>query len=319
MSRGIQYKLTGESIRGDITPYHYKAPPLDYSVGAEEYDLQGMSRPAKSKLIMDGASRFRIGFEIEKVSLDRDALREYELFCGFERDSSCGYEAVTHVLPLLPKGVWRDKVFDIMDKANRIIDDRYSPSDVRCGGHINISVIGHTPYEVLNKIRTHMGIMYALYRFRLINRMCRGDIFMTPWAPRGLDTDAAKYNVARSVDNTYLEIRIPNRVISVKQLKLRYELMYEILYAAFEGGAYSFLHKVRPIVHKMYDGDTERVDEVMRLAKHFQRMIDSCQINEYVRQFVDPQGELVIYYDEQTKEQFLHHYEQEDDESLRPF
>lgn len=314
----IEYKLTGESIRGDITPYHYKAPPLDHSVGAGDYDLSGMSRPLKRKLIMDGASRFRIGFEIEKVALDRDALREYELFCGFERDSSCGYEAVTNVLPLLPPSVWRDKVFDLMLKANRIIDDKFSPSDVRCGGHINVSVIGMGGYEVLKHIRKHMGVLYALYRFRLINKMCRGDIFMSPWSPKGLETDGARYNVARVVSGEYVEIRIPNRVVSVRQLILRYELMYELMYASFEGGGYSFLRKVRPIVSKMYDDDKERVDEVMRLATHFQRMIDSSQINEYVRQFVDPQGEMVAYYDDETKQQFLHRYE-ENNEDVHPF
>jgi hypothetical protein len=47
------------------------------------------------------------------------------LLCGFERDGSCGYEAVTNILPLLPASVWRNKVYDMMHKASRIIEDRY--------------------------------------------------------------------------------------------------------------------------------------------------------------------------------------------------
>jgi len=42
-------------------------------------------------------SMYTIGMEVEKNQLAARSLREYELFCGFERDASCGYEAVTHI------------------------------------------------------------------------------------------------------------------------------------------------------------------------------------------------------------------------------
>lgn len=318
MARGIQYKLTGLEERGIVMPYHYKPAPIDYSTGATPYDTSTIPRRVSNKTILDGTSRFRVGFEIEKVALDREAVREYELFCGFERDSSCGYEAVTHILPLVPDSKWRSKVFDMMKNASRIIDDKYSPSDVRCGGHINISVQFESPIDVIRKIRPYMGIMYSLYRFRLINKACRGDLFMTPWNPRGLHVEHPKYSILRNVNDDYVEIRLPNRVTSVSQLMLRYELIYEILYAAFDSVNYSFTRKITPIISKMYGGDKDRVREVMRLAQQFQKMIDTETINEYVKQFVDPQSELVAYYDEQTKEQFLHIYE-ENNESVHPF
>jgi hypothetical protein len=122
-------------------------------------------------------SRFTIGFEVEKNNFHRGAVKEYELLKGFERDSSCGYEAITHVLPLLPAGTWRTKVFDMMHKAERIIDDRYSPSDekdydgnYKCGGHITLGVAGMTGNELMEATRKYSGIMYAMFRKRLKNK-----------------------------------------------------------------------------------------------------------------------------------------------------
>ena len=83
-----------------------------------------------------------LGFEIEKLRFHGSSVREYPLLKGFEYDGSCGVEAITHVLPLLGKSLWRTKVFNMFVQAKKIISDEYSPSDSSCGGHDVILVAG---------------------------------------------------------------------------------------------------------------------------------------------------------------------------------
>jgi hypothetical protein len=143
MNTGIVYTTTVESIRGQVMGYHHKPAPLMLHKSKSKVDIAGLKKAQQRDTIkfdgMDYTAKFTIGMEVEKNQMSRNVVREYEIFCGFERDGSCGYEAVTHILPLLPAGMWRTKVFDMMHKAERIIDDRYSPSDRRCGGHITLA------------------------------------------------------------------------------------------------------------------------------------------------------------------------------------
>ena len=163
---GIIYSTTGESRRGQVASYHSKPSPLFLNKSKHAVDIAGL-KPAQQRSSIkfesgEYESKFTIGFEVEKNQLSRNAVREYELFCGFERDGSCGYEAVTHVLPLLPAGQWRTKVYDMMHKAEKIIDDRFSPSDRRCGGHITIACEGMSGDALRDAIRKNCGIILAL-------------------------------------------------------------------------------------------------------------------------------------------------------------
>jgi hypothetical protein len=119
IEQGIEYKVTGERERGLIHSYHSKPSPLFHNRGAKSSDVTALTPRDLSNVIMGDniRSRFTIGFEVEKNELHRSAVREYELFCGFERDSSCGYEAVTNVLPLVGPSNWRTMVFDMMHNA----------------------------------------------------------------------------------------------------------------------------------------------------------------------------------------------------------
>lgn len=124
---GIQYTTTGDSIRGRVVGYHQKASPLFLNRGGKKSDVSTLKPRELSNFIMGDNihARFTIGFEVEKNELHRASIKEYELFCGLETDNSCGYEAVTHILPLLPPSKWRNKVFDMMHKAEKIIDSNY--------------------------------------------------------------------------------------------------------------------------------------------------------------------------------------------------
>jgi hypothetical protein len=285
METGIKYQLTGEADRGVISSYHRKPNPLFLNKSKHKIDVSGLKKVDQKAIKFDGydfVSKYTIGFEIEKNQLSRNAVREYELFCGFERDASCGYEAVTHVLPLLPSGQWRTKVYDMIYKAEKIIDDRYSPSDRRCGGHITIAVDGINGRDLLGMVRKNSGIVLALFRNRLKNRYCNGN--------NRLRTDYydSRYQVAL-VKGDCLEFRLPSRFESVKQVMRRYELFYQLVDFSVNnpnGSFKSFIKKVYPIILSMYSGDTDRADEIVKLSSKFQAYIDLGTVDESIAEFV---------------------------------
>lgn len=284
MQTGIDYKLTGEYNRDTICGYHQSPFPHFLNKTAFKSDIAALKRPAMKSLSFDGrewVSRFTIGFEVEKNIFHRGAVKEYELLKGFERDASCGYEAITHVLPLLPAGTWRNKVFDMMHKAERIIDDRYSPSDTRCGGHITLGVVGMSGTDLMEATRKYSGILYAMFRHRLKNSYCRENNRME-WSHYG-----SRYQVCLKKDHT-IEFRLPSKIESVKQMMRRYELCYELLdYAVnVKGSLANFLKRITPLVVSMYNGDETKAKDILSLAVEFQEYINTGVKSERVRDFI---------------------------------
>ena len=288
---GIVYTTTGEARRGDVSSYHSKPQPLFLNKTKHAIDIAGLKKADQRSSIKfegeDYESKFTIGFEVEKNQLSRNAVREYELFCGFERDGSCGYEAVTHVLPLLPAGKWRTKVFDLFHKAEKIIDDRFSPSDKRCGGHITIAADGLSGDALRDAVRKNSGIVYALFRNRLKNSYCG-------YNNRLQSADEArqwhhKYQVAL-VKGNCLEFRVPSRFESVKQMMRRYELFYELVNYSVNkpnGSHEAFLKTISPIIVSMYNGDTDKANEVLSLAKHFRTYILKGEIHQDIATYLN--------------------------------
>lgn len=292
MQKGIEYKLTGESARGSVANYHRKPDPLNLSRGAKSSDIAGLKKAQRGNFIEsfgDYRSKFTIGFEVEKNSLHRGAVREYELFCGFENDGSCGYEAVTHILPLVPASTWRTKVFDMMHKASRIIEDSYSPSDRRCGGHITIAVEGFSGDDIRAMVRGNCGILYALFRKRLNNTYCgHNKTMLEAGAVRHVGGFHHKYQVAL-VKGNCLEFRLPSRFESVKQMIRRYELMHELVDFSVNkpnGSHEAFLKTIRPIIKSMYNGDDAKTEEVLELARKFRKFILTGSAEVEIRQYL---------------------------------
>lgn len=282
----VSYGLTGDRSRGVVHGYHGKPSPREFKKGGKK-DIQGLPRKVQSVLInSDGDSKYTIGFEVEKNELHRGSVKEYELFCGFERDGSCGYEAVTNVLPLLPPSRWRMKVYDMMVKADRIIEDTYSPSNRDCGGHITVAVDGMDGEQLLAKMRSYAGIFYAVWWNRLNNNYCRYNPTLLPddrnnvaWVDLGGYNGSwhHKYRVALPKYDI-LEWRVPSRFTSVKQMMRRYELFYEVLDASIngDGSERSFkalIRKVKPILLSMYDKDAEKVEKRIKMALQYREYI----------------------------------------------
>ena len=289
MTTGIQYIApTNEEYRGRVQGYHSSARFgfKDLSKGAKSNDiaqLKSVDRSNLTNVAGDFNSKFTIGFEVEKSRFGRGAVKPTALFAGFERDSSCGYEAVTNILPLVPASQWRNKVFNMMHESKRIIEDTYSPSSYKCGGHTTIAVEGMTGEELMSKLRLNMGIVMALFRKRLTNGYCNGNTLMN-------NDGYGRYQMVL-VKSNVVEVRLVSRFQSVKQMMRRYELFYELLNFSVNnpnGSHASLLKRLKPIVKSMYANDMEKVNEVMDLAKHFRKYIQTGKVNRGVINFIDP-------------------------------
>ena len=297
MKKGITYTTTGERSRSQMNRYHNKPSVLDHSYGATEMDVKNI----KSKVTNVGLrvanyrSNYTIGFEIEKAEFGRGTRKEYALIQGYERDGSCGVEAVTNILPLLPPSQWRNKIFDMIFKAKGIMDDERSPSNLRCGGHITIGVNGMDGQELNEKVRLNASILLALFRKRLKNGYVRHNLRMQPYDPyqygdrlthfNGWDR---KYQIALAKSNC-LEFRVPNRITSYKQMFRRYELIYQILDFSItkpNGRFSTLLNKVKPTILSMYEGDIAKTIMILNLAKDFYKFVKDGTISNSIEEFI---------------------------------
>lgn len=306
---GIIYGLTGDYERSYVKNYHFKPSPLLLNKTKHAVDVSGLKRVERTAIKFDGddyTSKYTIGCEVEKNQLHRNSVREYELFCGFEYDGSCGYqsgsrgyEAVTHILPLLPSGKWRTKVFDMMHKAEKIIDDRFSPSNGRCGGHITIGVDGLSGNDLRILIRKNAGIVLALFRNRLKNSYCGSNRRMQATTDTSFNSFAGSYDYREYechwkyqtalVKSECLEFRVPSRFESVKQMMRRYELMYELVdYSVNKpnGSHDSFLRRIKPIILSMYNGDVDKTEQIIKLSKHFRTFIINGKVSPEIERYL---------------------------------
>ena len=317
MNAQITYTTEGNERRGEILPYNWaKNNGLNYRAMDKtpfEYDMTHLphnERHLTTQVTEEGEieSRFTIGFEVEKNSFHRDAIKEYPLFSHFETDGSCGVEGVSNILPLIGKSVWRNKVLNMFSEAKHILEDEFSPSNIDCGGHINLAVKGMSGGHLADAIRPFSGIIYALYRFRLKRSWCESNIFMDVdsenWeGGRG----SSKYQVCR-IEHNRIEFRLPSRVKSVSDLNLRYRLMYEIVNYAVNkpnGTHRGLLSKLKPILMMMYNNDSVKVSALMDLSKEFRKMLMTRKINHAVQPFIDQYGRLSHLYTRSLRESTL--------------
>lgn len=280
--------------RGILHGYHSKPSPRDDFKKGGKRDIAGLPKKTIGKVACptSGDAKYTIGYEVEKNSITRFVMKEYALFCGFERDGSCGVEAVTNPIPLLPPSMWRTKVFDLFHQASRVFEDTYSPSDNRCGGHITISVDGMRGEELLRAMRPYAGLLMAMFRKRLGNHFCGYNPTLRTERENWYGDYHSKYRVALPKDNIYvgdddngnskyvhlLEWRLPSRFTDTKQAMARYEFFYEWVDMSVNGDGSEksykmFLKKVRPIVERLYGGNTELVDKVYEYSHKFRSFI----------------------------------------------
>ena len=315
ISRGVEYTTSGDSNRAYVGSYHHcsRVGMRNLNICAPR-DVVGLPRVEERNIIIDRPrvnSKFTIGFEIEKNRFHRNAVMEYPLLAGFEEDSSCGtssgrrgYEAVTNILPLVAPSTWRNKVFNMFTQAEKIIDDRYSPSNTRCGGHMTIRVEGMTSDELMKRMRKFSGLFYAMFRYRLKNSYCSRNVIMrsseegremsNPSNAVGGFSHGEKYSVVNQKRDGLIEYRLPSRITSVKQLMRRYEIMYQMVNFAVNkpnSTFTSFLKACRPTLRMMYKGNEGvSVEFIERLAVEMQKVIRTNKIHLAVAHFFHRQS-----------------------------
>ncbi len=298
-STGITYQNTGLASRGTLRGYHSSPSPNFINKTPYNVDLRGLKPTEKRRLLtFEGGefhSKYAVGFEIEKLYFYRlcdnergSRIGELALFKGFELDSSCGVEAITHILPLLPRGLWRNKVYNMFHQAKHILEEGYSPSNRDCGGHITLSCRGLTSTELFNKVAKYSGLIMSLYRMRLTNSYCNHNMtfratnyewingIMSTRGQRNTRISSYKYSFCKLGTNGTIEFRVPPRVTGVKQLMKRYELFYELIDCAVNEVSWSkFLSRVKPIILAMYPDNENKAKLILSQAKYFQKFINT--------------------------------------------
>jgi hypothetical protein len=305
---------SGRTVSRTVVQGYQQSPnPENYAFTPFEIDLRGMNARQRagniSRVCESGQyvykAKFTIGMEVEKSRISREVLRGSELqnFCqlmkGIERDGSCGLEAITNILPLVPSSVWRNKMFNLMYQADTLIDEAYSQSDemnqtgsYRCGGHITVSSTEHTASELNALMRPYYAILYALNRKRLANQYCCNNITARTNAESystRINQERTKYQpIFEKSGNKLLEFRLWSRFTSVKQMINRYKLMQLLVdFAVNDRGTYAkFIKKAKPILLSMYNDNETKVNELIELSKAFRRMLKSNKINEKVMEFI---------------------------------
>ena len=309
---------SGRTCSRTIVQGYQQSPNADnYASTPFEIDLKGLNRRQRRNNIQRECesgeyvykSNFTIGMEIEKSRISREILTGSSLneFCflmkGIERDGSCGLEAITNILPLVPKCKWRNKMFNMMYEAEKLIDEEYSQSDemngrgaYMCGGHITISSLEHTSTELLRLMRPYIAIIYALNRKRLANQYCCNNANARTRGERSADQFNPAYNkyvpIYEKEGGKLLEFRLWSRFTSVKQMINRYKMMSIIVdFAVNDRGTYAnLIKKLKPILLSMYGADEVKVNAVIELSRHFRKFLIRNKVNEHILPFLATNG-----------------------------
>lgn len=235
--------------------------------------------------------QFFIGFELEKngfVNNDGEDCRSVgeevhpsNLFWKFETDSSCGVEAVTHVLELGGvKSEARKEVFKLINQESILINQ--SPTDYRCGGHITIScnIKGYkSGLNLADAMKHNLAIIYAMFRKRLKHSYCKNNTLNL----LGKSVRNSPVNVKRDC----IEIRLCNAVRTTDTLKNRYDLMFKLMkYSITEPISWKQLKdEIKPNLMKMYNRNPSKVNEILHYADSFRKYLIVRDMDETIRPF----------------------------------
>lgn len=249
--------------------------------------VMGYRRTRGANKDLSDGSTLRVGYEIEKNSIfgqggpaikEGDFIGEYEVFRGVETDSSCGVEAITHILPLSTNTKSMNRVKKMFKDASSVIN---SPANGRCGGHISVSHKQLSSGELLALSRGNLSILYALYRGRLRNTYSSKNKWLSP--------ESGARGVVNICKNR-IEIRLPSAVKNVNQLVDRHELMAIIMEHSIEHRDKNFvklLKKLNPLFMRMYKNDLKAVKKIRHLSKLFRSYILDYKIHDDIKKYVD--------------------------------
>jgi hypothetical protein len=207
------------------------------------------------------------GIEVEKCEIDSDTnfedIGESNLFKGIEEDSSCGFEAITNIIAVNYK---TEKFLKSEILKQKVLLN--SEVNSCCSGHITLSIDGLSGLQLQEKIRPYLSLWFALFKGRLKNNYCSGNI-----EAKNERTD--KYS-AINVFNNRIEIRIPSKIGSKKVFENRCNLAILTLMAINKNLPYSiFLLNCKALLNLMYNGNQTKINEVKILSLHFRKYLAS--------------------------------------------
>jgi len=172
----------------------------------------------------DNKSPFKIGFEIEKE--DKDILESIYIDSFEEEtghlwrketdgslDSYSGFELIS---PTFELDI--DKIFNLIESNNTLLDHINAKFGYSCGGHINLSKNGLSGNEFFDLVKGYTPLFYSLYYGRVDKTYSKGK------SNQDLKNENQKYQAIKIHDNR-VEFRIISAVVNVTTLKWRTKLM----------------------------------------------------------------------------------------------
>lgn len=212
-----------------------------------------------------------IGFEIEKTDWqgatdEGDEISESRLIALVTEDSSCGVEGITHPIACGDYETGGDAIQNCP-----AVDSDYDKS---CGGHVTIRMRRNVSVP---DISPHMGIIYAMYRYRLNNHYCSGN--------KRLEYCESKYSVAKDRSNG-VEIRLPGAVVNRTTLKNRFRIFSEMAYAIHNHlSTDEYAERIMPILESIYEPG--KLSRILELAKEFQEYIETGTVSTSIRKYIN--------------------------------
>jgi hypothetical protein len=297
LSQDGTYFLTGDDDYIQIGRDYYHVDECHYCEGAGEWvygdrgecscsntsnRIHGYHENGRPTLYR-GASPWLVGFEVEKVSLDGrsdegDPVEETDLFVGWETDSSCGVEGITHAYdPLDPAmaALFVDHVAGARGQLNE-------PTDGDCGGHLSITHSYLSSEDLFQRFRDYAGLWYALYKGRLLNQYCYHNKALLYCSHR-------RGTITRKSKIDGIEVRLPSAVHNWHTLMRRFDLVAATCRSIDERLSFNgYLLKATPIVLEMYSGDRRKAAKVLRMARHMQRWINTGTEHRSIARYVQP-------------------------------
>ena len=238
--------------------------PRDRDRGASSTRITHYGCTRGSEQRIDSSSKLQLGYEIEKNRFTingehrrrwGDEVGSFEIFRGFERDGSCGVEAITHILPGDLQFI--DKVNGMIDEAADVIN---SASDSRCGGHINISYKGLTARDIALKMRVGLPFVLSIWRERLNSGYSGGVSNPLVWMHQANSSRHSVFNFKGRVTGKLIEMRLPPRVKDVADLKFRHKLIatwVDITITQDKQDWETVDAALRPIIEEYYGDDAK--------------------------------------------------------------
>jgi len=211
-----------------------------------------------------------IGFEIEKNDCPGNP-NPNEFIAHWERDGSCGYEAVTNIFPC--NAEYRNTFCDMVKAQGEFIDDMKAEKD--CGGHTTISGNNVSWWGV----RNYMGLFYSLYKERLLNQYCNGGKDMKE-KPR------QKYVPVKIREDNILEFRICSAFKASKTVVFRFDLFTQLLNCLDNKIQFSDWIKsdeLNTLLSSVYSAN--KITRIVSDAILFQDWIETGITNEVIRKY----------------------------------